>query len=407
MKKKVFAWALVVAMIAALAVGCAGNTNKPADPGTTAPADPGTSTPAAGEQVLRICHVSPRSGSAANYGFFMHHASEMAVKEINDAGGFKGPNGETIKIEYHQIDETSNSAQTVEAVQKAVSLKPHVILGPNRSGGVTAAENVWSDAKIPTITDPTGTNTNNTDYTFRMQIASPYWVPLLVQTAVERYDMKRPAIISGLNDYSEAMMREMEPALEKYGLKFVAQETFNDGDTDFSAQLLAIKNANPDALFAYAYTTELGLIFRQRMDLDMGSIRVYSERSTSVPEVIKIAGIENYNGIVSTTTLSLGDPDTKVQDFFKKYTEMFPDDGGISPTHINHYDSVYIIKSIVEKVGLDTEKITAELAALKDFQGTLGVYTSDSKGDLVHHMFTQIYEDDQWKLLDKMEFPIE
>ncbi len=214
-------------------------------------------------------------------------------------------------------------------------------------------------------------------------------------------------MISGLNDYSESMAREVIPGFEKYGIKLVANETLNDGDTDFSAQLIAIKNANADALFAFAYTQELGIIFRQRMDLGMGDIKVYSERSTSVPEVIKIAGIENYEGIVSSTTLSLGDPDPKIQEFFKKFAELYPDDGGISPTHINHYDSVYIIKSIVEKVGLDSEKIREELANLKDFKGTLGTYSADSKGNFVHHMFVQIYEDGQWKVLDKQDYPLE
>ncbi len=105
-----------------------------------------------------------------------------------------------------------------------------------------------------------------------MQISSEYWVPLLVKTAVERYGVKRPAVISGLNDYSKAMLDETAPAFTKYGIDLVANENFNDGDTDFSSQLIAIKNAGADALFVYGYANEVGILFRQRADLEMTNI---------------------------------------------------------------------------------------------------------------------------------------
>ncbi len=269
MKKKVLSWLLVLAIVATFAVGCtSGNNNSTTTPQnpTTTPSDNST-TPPADAQVLRICHVAPSSGSGASFGKFIHNSAALAVKEINDAGGFKGPNGENITIEYHQVDETTNSAQTVEAVQKAISLKPLVIMGPNRSGGVMASEKLWADAKIPTITDPTGTGTNHTEYTFRMQIPSPYWVPLLVKTAVERYDCKKPAVISALNDYCEAMAVEAEPAFKELGIDIVTHEVFNDGDTDFSAQLLSIKDKGCDGVFVFAYAPEMTLIFRQVHEL--------------------------------------------------------------------------------------------------------------------------------------------
>ena len=405
--KKLFAWTLVVAMVAMLAVGCASTPaatpNTPTTP--NAPATPNTPAGPA-EQTLVIAHISPQTGAAANYGFFMHHASLMATEEINAAGGITGPNGEKIMIEHHMVDETSNSAQTVESAQKAVSLNPHVILGPNRSGGVIAAENVWTDAKIPTITDPTGTNTNNTEYTFRMQIASPYWVPLLAKTAIETEGRTRLAMMAGLNDYSEAMAREVEPALKAANMELVANETFNDGDTDFSAQWLAVKNANPDGVFLFGYGAEVSIIIRQRTELGMKDIRLYGERFT-VPAVIEAAGVENFTNIVTTTTLSMGDPRPEVQAFFKKYNERFPEDKGVSPTHINHYDSVYIIADIVSRVGVDSEKIRDELANLKDFKGALATYSADSAGDLVHHMFTQKCETAEvWEVMDFMEFPL-
>ena len=393
LKKKSIVLLLLVAMVATVLAGCAGGNQNG-----------GGGQEEAKEQILRIAHLAPLTGSAASYGVQIAQSSRMAVEEINAAGGFKGPNGETIKIELTEIDETSNSAQAIDAARKAVSLDPHVILGPNRSGGVLAAHTVWQEAKIPTITDGTSQETTRqgNPYTFRMQISSEYWMPILVKTAVEKYGVKKPAVIYGLNDYSKANWVATEATMPKYGLTPVSVQTYNDGDQDFSAQLIAIRDSGADAIFVYGYTPECGKIIRQRTELGMGDVLVFTERASTDPAALELAGKENFEEVVTSTTLSPGDPDPKVQAFIKKYEEKYKQT--ISATHVNHYDSVYIVKSIVEKVGLDKEKIREELANLRDYEGALGVYGSDEEGNLVHHMATQVFRNGKWELIMKEEY---
>ena len=66
-----------------------------------------------------------------------------------------------------------------------------------------------------------------------MQISSEYWMPILVKTAVEKYGVKKPAVIYGLNDYSKANWVATEATMPKYGLTPVSVQTYNDGDQDF------------------------------------------------------------------------------------------------------------------------------------------------------------------------------
>jgi len=398
--KKLITLMLVFSMVAVFMAGCSSGKKQE----TSQPAGQGQKEDV---QMLKIVHLVPLTGGSAADGLHIADAAKMAVEEINNAGGFTGPNGEKIMIDYQQIDETSSSASAIEATKKAVSLQPHVILGPNRSGSILAAHQIWQDAKIPAITD--GTNAQTTKqgnpYTFRMQISSEYWIPILVKTAVEQYNVKKPAILYGLNDYSKANYEATEPALEQYGLKAVTVQTFNDGDQDFSAQLIAIKNAGADAIFVYAYPAEAGRIYAQRVELGMGDIKIFTERASTNPATVQLAGVENYEGVVTSTTLSPGDPDPKVQEFIKKYEQKFARE--ISATHVNHYDSVYIVKSIVEKVGLDREKIREELTKLDNFEGALGVYSCDKEGNLVHHMYAQVFKDGKWELLIKETYPVE
>lgn len=355
---------------------------------------------------IKIAHLSPTTGGASSYGMYMLNSAKMAVEEINANGGVKLPDGKQVKIEYSEVDETSNSAGAIEGTKKAISLEPLVILGPNRSGGVLAAEKLWKEAKIPAITDATSAETTKqgNPYTFRMQISSEYWIPLLVKTAVEKYNVKRPAVIYGLNDYSKANWVATEPAMAKYNLKPVTVQTFNDNDQDFSAQLLEIKKSKADAIFLYGYTPEVGKITRQRSELGMKNIPVFSERAASVPSVYDLAGKENYEGMVTTTTLSPGDPDPKIQEFIKKYETKF--NHIISSTHVNHYDSVYIVADVIGKVGPDREKIREALSKL-DYKGVLGQYTADKEGNLVHHMHTQVWKDGKWVLLMSETYPVQ
>ena len=356
---------------------------------------------AAAPKTYKIAHLSPLTGSASSYGYYMVNAAKMAVEEINAKGGVNG-----VLLEYMEIDETSNSAQAIDAAYKAVAWDPLVILGPNRSGGVLAAEFVWKEAKIPTITDGTSAETTRkgNPYTFRMQISSEFWIPLLVRTAVEVYKSKKIAVMYGLNDYSKANWVATEPAMKKYGITPVTVQTFNDGDQDFTAQLLKVKASGADALFVYSYTPEVGMILKQRAELGMPNLLVFSERAASVPSVEDLAGTKNYEGLVCTTTLSPGDPRPGVQKFIKDYEAKYKHI--VSSTHINHYDSVYIIADILKRVGPDREKIRQELAKL-DYVGVLGHYVADKEGNFVHTMYTQVRENGKWKLLLTEEYPVE
>lgn len=377
--KRGFAIVLLVIMGSSLLLG--GCNNKP--------------------ESYKIVHLAPLTGDASFQGQILVNAAKMAVDEINEKGGING-----VPIEYVTVDETSSTTTGIEAVRKAIALEPVAVIGPNRSGTILAAEDLWRQAKIPFITD--GTNADTTKkgnpYTFRIQIPSTYWIPILAKTAKEHFNVTRPAVLYGNNEYSKGLWDATLPALAEYGLEPVTIQTYNDGDRDFTAQLLQIKNAGADALFLYGYEAELGLILRQRMELGMENVLVFGERGCASPAVEELAGTANIEGLVCSTTFSQGDPDPKRQEFIKKYEEKFEEP--LSPTHINHYDSIYILADIIGRVGGNREKIREELSKL-DYEGVLAHYQADKEGNLVHTIYTQIFKDGKWQLLLKEEYPVE
>lgn len=357
-------------------------------------------TVGAAPKTYRIAHLAPLTGDASFQGQILVNAAKMAVDEINAKGGING-----VPIEYIPVDETSSTASGIEAVRKAIALDPVAIIGPNRSGTVLAAENLWREAKIPTIVD--GTNATITQkgnpYTFRIQVPATHWIPILARTAKEYYKIQKPAVMYGTNEYSKGLWDATIPAFEQYGLKPVTVQTYNDGDRDFTAQLLKIKAAGADALFLYGYEAEMGIILRQRVELGMKDLLVFGERGCASPAVEQVAGRANIEGLVCSTSLSQGDPNPKVQAFIKKYSDTFKQP--LSPTHVSHYDSIYILADIIKRVGADREKIRAELAKL-DYEGALGHYQADKEGNLFHTMYTQVFKDGKWTMLLREDYPV-
>lgn len=342
---------------------------------------------------IKICHLAPLTGGSAFQGQILVNAAKLAVEEINAAGGING-----MLIEYIPIDETSSSSSGIEAVRKAIAEDPVVVIGPNRSGTILAAENLWREAKIPFLVD--GTNADITKrgnpYTFRMQVESTYWAPLLIRTALEYYGVEKPAVIYGLNDYSKDLWNATKAALDEQGIKPVTVQTFNDGDRDFTAQLLKVRAAGADALFCFGYETEQGIILRQRSELGLQDLRIFGERGCASPAVSDLAGLENVEGVITTTNFCTGDPDPVKQEFVRKWNETY--NVAMSPTHVCHYDTIHILADIIGRVGTDREAIREELANL-DFQAPLGYYRADKYGNLSHTMYSQVFENGEWKIL--------
>ena len=131
----------------------------------------------------RIVHLAPLTGDASFQGQILVNAAKMAVDEINANGGING-----VPIEYLTVDETSSTATGIEAVRKAIDLNPVAVIGPNRSGTILAAEDLWREAKIPFITDgtmqiPPGRATPiRSASKLHLRIGSPFWPTLRKNT---------------------------------------------------------------------------------------------------------------------------------------------------------------------------------------------------------------------------------
>jgi branched-chain amino acid transport system substrate-binding protein len=333
---------------------------------------------AASSNEIPIGEYVSKSGDTASFGISTDEGAQLAVEQINDAGGVLGR-----KIHLFVEDDQSKPEGAVSAVQKLLSQDQVVaVMGEVASSRSIAAAPLCQNAEIPMLS-PASTNPKVTkigDYIFRACFIDPFQGSAMANFAMK--DDRGPkatkfAVLYDVkNDYSVGLREFFEAAVKKNGGQIVADKSYGAGDFDFKAQLTDIKAANPEAIYVPGYYTEVGLICRQARELGitvplLGGDGWDSDKTTQI-------GGEAVNGCYFTNHYSPDEDRPEVKKFVaayrKKYNGKTPD-----AMAILGYDAVDMLADAIRRAGSDKPKaIRDALAATKDFHGASGVITMDA-----------------------------
>ncbi len=328
-------------------------------------------------QDIIIGEFASMTGSEATFGINSSNGAQLAMEEINAAGGLLG--GRKIKIILE--DDQSKAGQPSAAVKKLIaSDKAIAILGEIASSRSLEAAPICQEAKVPMVS-PGSTNeavTKKGDYIFRVCFIDPFQGTVMAKFALETLKVKKVAILSDVkSDYSKGLAQSFREYFTKNGGQVVVERSYSGGgtDKDFRAQLTSIKAAQPEAIFVPGYYTEAGLIGKQARSLGL-KVPFLGGDGWDSPKLNEIAA-GSLDGCYFSTHFSPKDTSPKVQDFVKKYTGKFgmaPD--GMAPLG---YDAMMIIAEAIKTAGsTDGGKIRDALAATKNFAGVTGNITIDA-----------------------------
>jgi len=268
-------------------------------------------------------------------------------------------------------------AQTV-VTKLITSDKVVAIIGEVASSRTLAAAPVAQQNKIPMIT-PSSTNPKVTqvgDYIFRTCFIDPFQGLVMAKFATNTLKVKNVAILRDIkNDYSVGLADVFVENYKKMGGAIVSDESYSEGDTDFSAQLTAMKARKPEAIFVPGYYTEVGLIARQARKLGIAAPLMGGDGWDS-PKLWEIGG-EALNGSFFSNHTSVDDPDPTIQKFVTAYKARFneiPDSLGA-----NAYDTALIVVDAIKRAGsTDPAKLRDALAQTKNFPGIAGPISLDA-----------------------------
>ena len=274
---------------------------------------------ATNENEIRIGEYSSLTGTTATFGQSTHRGLQMAVEEINNAGGVLGK-----KINLLTEDDQSKPEEAATAVTKLISRDRVVaVIGEVSSSRSLAAAPICQANRIPMVSNAS-TNpevTKKGDYIFRVCYIDPFQGEILAKFVFNSLKLKRVAILKDIkNDYSVGLAQFFDESFRPLGGEIVAVQAYSEGDTDFKAQLTALKGDEPEAVIVPGYYTEAALIVKQARELNMNMPFIGGDGWDS-GKLVEIGGTAMENTYFSTA-YTADDPDPVVQNFATKFTDI-------------------------------------------------------------------------------------
>ncbi|MFY0525592.1 ABC transporter substrate-binding protein [Archangium gephyra] len=346
-------------------------------PPTPAAASTGA-TPANSDTIL-LGQVGSLTGSEATFGVSARNGIALAIAEANAAGGVKGK-----KLEVRVYDSQGKPEEAAQAATRLITQdKVAVILGEAASTNSMAMADKAQAAGVPMIT-PSSTNpavTKKGDYIFRVCFIDPFQGYVMAKFARDHLKLNRVAVLQdNKSAYSVGLTDVFSRKFSEMGGNLVATESYSKGDTDFRAQLTALKQRKPEALFVPGYYTDVGIIARQARELGL-MVPLLGGDGWESDKLFELGGTA-IEGSYYSNHYSVDNPDPKVQEFITKYKEAH----GAVPDSVAAlaYDAAWLaIDAMKRAPDLSGKAIRDAIAATKDFPGVAGTINLDRNRDAV------------------------
>lgn len=327
-------------------------------------------------KTIKIGTILPISGQVAAYGSQSRDAMQMAVDEINAAGGVLGK-----QIELLVEDDENNPEKTVNAFVKLTSKDKIVGLVGAMTSKCTLAITEDAQAKKVVLITPTSTNDTVTDagnYIFRSCYNDSFQGQVDAKFAWETLKAKKAAILYDItNDYSKGLTQNFTDKFKALGGSVVVSESYSSGDKDFNAQLTKIKAAAPDVLFIPDYYNTVSLIAKQ---VRGQGITVPMLGADGWDEITNNAGDEVVGSYYCNHYSPEAD-DTEVKNFVANFRKKYK----ATPNALAalSYDAMVILAEAIKRAGsVEPEKIRAAMTET-DRKLVTGKITFDKKNNPV------------------------
>jgi branched-chain amino acid transport system substrate-binding protein len=325
-------------------------------------------------QGIPIGFYGALTGPTATFALSGRNGVTLAADEINRAGGVLGR-----PIHVLSEDDRGEASEAASVVSKLIT-RDHVValIGEQASSRTLAAAPIAQSYGVPMIS-PTSTNvevTKKGEYIFRACYIDPYQGRAVARFARETLGAKTAALLVDVrSDYSVGLADAFREAFRAAGGEIVDEQKYAEGDSDFSAQLTAIRPKKPDVLFVPGYYTDAGLIARQARSLGLESALLGADGWDS-PKLTEIGGAA-VEGAYLSNHYSVDDPAPAVRRFVDAYRARF----GAPPDSIaaTSYDAMRMLADAITRAGsTEGKRVRDALAATKDFAGVTGTITMDA-----------------------------
>jgi branched-chain amino acid transport system substrate-binding protein len=351
--------------------------------------------PSASDPVLKLGFIGILSGQYKSYGVDELNGMQLAVDAANAAG--ITVNGTQYTLQVDSQDDAADATKGAAGATKLVDDKVVAVVGGTFSTATIAESKIFSDNGITQIS-PSATNPKYTSQgfktAFRVVGRDDQQGPADADFIVKTLGCKNVGVIDDKSTYGQGLADNVAKQVPTDGGKVVDREHVAADQTDFSAQLTAMKGHSPDIIFFGGYSPQFGPMVHQARTQGIKATFVSGDGSQD-PEFIKLAGNDANNQFASNAG-----PAPALQpgfaDFNAKYKAKYNQD--IFQYAPQAFDAANIIITAIKKAGADKAGILAAVAATSNYQGVAQSYSFTSTGDVKESIFT-VYkvEGGAWK----------
>ena len=315
------------------------------------------------EKVLKIGGIGPTTGAAAVYGEAVKNGAEMAVEEINKAGGIAG-----MQIEFKFQDDENDPEKSVNAYNNLKDWGMNLLMGTVTSNPcVAVADKTKADNMFQLTPSGSSAECVKNDNAFRVCFSDPnQGVEAAKYIAGHKLATKVAIIYDNSDPYSTGIYESFKAEAATQKLEIVAANAFNaDNKTDFSVQIQKAKDAGADMIFLPIYYSEASLILKQT-----SSVAGFSPKFFGCDGMDGILALDNFDaklaeGLMFMTPFDAASSDETIKTFVDNFNSKY----GHTPNQFaaDAYDAIYIIKDACEKAGVKDGISNSDLCdALKD-----------------------------------------
>jgi branched-subunit amino acid ABC-type transport system permease component/ABC-type branched-subunit amino acid transport system substrate-binding protein len=336
---------------------------------------PGTTGP------IPVGIISSFTGAEARFGQAHQNGYEMALGEINAAGGVLGRN---IELIYH--DDTSKADPAMSAVEElAEDARVAAILGAYTSSSTFPATAVADRYQIPMIV-PTAVTDEITrqgyQWVFRVCAPAASYGQGMVEFLRDAAGATRLAIVYENTQFGSSVARAAQEWAPRGGIEVVAFEAYDSGATDFTPLLTRVKSENPDAALFVSYLADATLLMRQSKEIDFNP-KVFTAGGSgfSLPDFLKGAG-ETAEYTISITQWT---PDAQwpgSREWAAKYRDRYGSEAGYHA--VQAYVSLKILTDAITRAGMVNRAAIRDALRTTSMDSIFGPISFDEKGQNAH-----------------------
>jgi branched-chain amino acid transport system substrate-binding protein len=331
----------------------------------------------AAEEPYLIGAVVSESGPGSAIGRPEADSIQLAVDEINNAGGV---NGRPLRIEI--LDDESNATAAVDGVRKLLDQHPIAILGSSISQMTLAMSPITQQAQVPLIALASNAQiiepVSEHKWVFKTPINDTN-VVAAIQSYLKKRGQLKVAIVYRDDDYGKTGLAHFKAAGESAGFQVIDAEPIGATATDATTQLTHVKAANPQAVVVWTTLPSANVVIKGYRELSLGYPLYYSD-GVATSLFLQQAGSALDGAFIATTKINVADqlpasdPQKKLlAHYIDAFTKSYPKDGAVSIFGGYGYDGVYVLKEALRKSGAPGAKLRDALEHVT-YMGVSGVY---------------------------------